>query len=56
MMSRMTIYHNRVDPYDGDEVVFECMGCGHRVDAGVRAASCPSCGGDQLRNLSVPQE
>jgi rubrerythrin len=52
----MPIYHNRVDPYDGAETHYECVGCGHRFDSTGAPAGCPECDAMELRNISVPQE
>lgn len=43
-------------PSDRDDATFECVDCGHRVEAAdERPSSCPECGGN-LQNVSVPRD
>lgn len=34
---------------------YECVDCGHRIEADERPGECPECGGE-MQNISVPRE
>jgi rubrerythrin len=45
-----------VDPYDPEPpYTYECVECGHRVEADHRPETCPECGGE-MRDISVSRE
>jgi len=44
------------DPYEREApFVYECIGCGTRVEADHQPETCPDCGA-QMRDLSVSHE
>jgi rubrerythrin len=45
-----------VDPYDREPpFVYECMACGHRIEAEHQPQDCPECEG-QMQDLGVPRD
>jgi rRNA maturation endonuclease Nob1 len=47
---------NRNDPYTPPGAyIYECQGCGGRVESESRLGKCPDCGGT-VRNIAVPRE
>jgi rubrerythrin len=47
---------SRKDPYDPEPpFVYECMDCGHRVEADHHPEACPKCDGE-MQDISVTRE
>jgi methionyl-tRNA synthetase len=41
-----------IDPFDPDDPIYECPGCGARSDSGGECEECSS----TLKNITVPRE